>query len=548
MVNNFNNAFIDVTKVNSGELVSELSNDQSRGGGNVLNLTASLDVENNQLEDSSTVQTDSNHSNNLRDEHLPSIKVFNQPKLMYADVRDGTTSTRPLTELGNALRLLDLHGESLRFVSDARVWIKWDEAWQWDTTGASVRETASALATTIYREGANFNMKEAEHFLKWARISQSARTIDASISLLSDQGNIRLLLALLDSDPLLVGFDHARQVIDLRTGVVRPSSQLDYVTKSLGPNSVGDASKAIRWHSFLEEVFNGDVKLIDWLHRWCGYLLTGLTSEQFFLFLFGSGANGKSVFAELLRHIMGDYGRSIASSTLTEKKRQAGNASPDLADLIGCRLAMSAETEDGSALAESLIKSLTGGDTISTRKLYREPINFKPVLKLVMLGNHRPVVKGNDFGIWRRIRLVLFTRTFLEGERDPHLLETLKAEAVHILAWMIQGSLEWQRRGLSDTPASVDSLTAEYRSDQDIMGQWLAECTEANSTSKVEISELYTNYRTWAGDAGLESTNKISVGRQLSDRGYTKKRSNGKTLWNGLRLRLNNRPKVCQEE
>lgn len=243
-----------------------------------------------------------------------------------------------------------------------------------------------------------------------------------------------------------------------------------------------------------------------------------------------------------------DYGRSIASSTLTEKKRQAGNASPDLADLIGCRLAMSAETEDGSALAESLIKSLTGGDTISTRKLYREPINFKPVLKLVMLGNHRPVVKGNDFGIWRRIRLVLFTRTFLEGERDPHLLETLKAEAVHILAWMIQGSLEWQRRGLSDTPASVDSLTAEYRSDQDIMGQWLSECTEANSTSKVEIGELYTNYRTWAGDAGLESTNKISVGRQLSDRGYTKKRSNGKTLWNGLRLRLNNKPKVCQEE
>lgn len=150
MVNNFNNAFIDVTKVNSGELVSELSNGQSREGGNVLNLTASLDVENNQLEDSSTVQTDSNHSNNLRDEHLPSIKVFNQPKLMYADVRDGTTSTRPLTELGNALRLLDLHGESLRFVSDARVWIKWDEAWQWDTTGASVRETASSLATKIY--------------------------------------------------------------------------------------------------------------------------------------------------------------------------------------------------------------------------------------------------------------------------------------------------------------------------------------------------------------------------------------------------------------
>jgi len=471
---------------------------------------------------------------------LAYMQEFDAPALAVADARDGTVTTRPLTEFGNAQRLLDLHGEILRYVPDVKGWIvSRDGAWQWDTGGSFVRATASSLAPTIYSEGAAFSMEQAQHFAKWARNSQTAHVIDAAVSLLSDQGRIRLSLAMIDADTMLIGFANARQVIDLRTGQVRPAAASDYITKSLAPCAIGDSAMAVRWHSFLAQIFADDAEIIDWLHRWCGYLLTGSTSEQIFLFFFGLGANGKSVFAETIRHIMGDYGRTVAIETLTETKRQAGGASPDLADLIGCRLAMSGETEDGSALAESLVKSLTSGDTITARQLYATPVQFQPAFKLLMLGNHRPVIRGSDYGIWRRVRLVPFNKTFTEQERDPHLLDTLKAESPHILAWMVQGCLEWQRRGLADVPVVVADQTAEYRQEQDVIGQWLGECTKADRASEVDASELYTSYRNWAIESGLKPASKVSLGRRLSERGFIGRKSHGKRIWSGLTLNTN---------
>jgi P4 family phage/plasmid primase-like protien len=285
----------------------------------------------------------------------------------------------------------------------------------------------------------------------------------ATVSLLQDFEKIRLPLALVDADLFKVGFNNAKQVIDLRTGKARPALQSDFITKSLSIDRVGDSAKAIRWQSFLTQIFGDDVELIDWLKRWCGYLLTGSTAEQIFIFCFGLGANGKSVLADILRFILADYARAIASETLTESKRAAGSATPDLAELIGARLAMSAETEDGAALAESLIKSLVSGDTMTVRKLYTAPVQFTPQFKLMMLGNHKPIIKGNDYGIWRRVLLIPFRRTFKPEERDKELLNKLKAEAPHILAWMVEGCMDWQERGLRDTPKTIQEATGNYR-------------------------------------------------------------------------------------
>lgn len=526
---------------NSGMVLPAFGDGRDSGDFNDLHLAAGLDEVRNQLERCAPVERDLSRFNDAGEaDPLPNIQVFDAPSLAVADTRDGTTTTRPLTEFGNAQRLLDLHGEQLRYVPDVKGWlVSRDGAWTWDISGAFVRAIASQLSPKIYSEGAAFDMAQATHFAKWARNSQSARTIDAAVSLLSVQDRIRVALAMIDADPMLVGFDSARQVIDLHTGIARPATSSDYITKSLTPCAIGDASKAVRWQSFLVQIFDGDAELIDWLHRWCGYLLTGSTSEQIFLFFFGLGANGKSVFAELVRHIMGDYGRSVASETLTETKRQAGGASPDLADLIGCRLAMSSETEDGSALAESLVKSLTSGDTITARQLYAPPVQFQPAFKLLMLGNHRPVIRGNDFGIWRRVRLVPFNKTFTEQERDPKLLDTLKTESPHILAWMVAGCMEWQRRGLGDVPASIASQTADYREEQDIIGQWLGECTKADRASEVDGGELFINYREWATANGLKPWTNITLGRRLMERGYPPRRSNGKTYRCGLTLKLN---------
>jgi P4 family phage/plasmid primase-like protien len=371
------------------------------------------------------------------------------------DARDGTSTSRPLTEHGNALRLQDRHGNNLRYVIETKSWIYWsDGAWHWDTEGAVPRQIASNLAPAVYSEGAG-NLHEADAYAKWARKSQENKTIRAAVSILSDIDVLRLSVGMLDRDIMQAGIDGGRMLLDLRTGAVRLAVPSDYVTKSLNVREVGSARDCPRWLHFLEQVFNCDRELIDWIQRWCGYVLTGDVSEQFFCFAFGTGRNGKGTFAELLKFVMGDYARIVAPETLSEAKRAAGGASPDVAALAGARLVLSAETNDGSHMAEGLIKTLTGGDTITARQLYGLMFEFMPQFKMLISGNHKPVIKGVDYAIWARVRMIPFLRTFADHERDPKLQEKLRAEAPHILAWMIEGCLQWQRRGLQDVPAVI---------------------------------------------------------------------------------------------
>lgn len=308
------------------------------------------------------------------------------------------------------------------------------------------------------------------------------------------------------------------------------------MTKSLAVELVGEASKAVRWLEFLEQVLDGDRELIDWLWRWCGYLLSGSTVEQFLVFFFGLGANGKSVFAETLRYIMGDYARAIQVDTLCESRRVAGSATPDLVDLMGARLAMSSETEDGKALAESLVKSLVSGDSMTARPLYGKPVQFQPQFKLLMLGNHKPRIRGNDYGIWRRMRLVHFNRSFGPSECDPHLFEKLKTEAPHILAWMVEGGIAWQRKGLADVPRAVAQETANYRDEQDIFKQWMDACTVRDAAAKTSGKKLYASYRLWAIQNGLHVMTSVAVGRRLGERGLRSRRSNGDSFWFAIAL------------
>ncbi|MFX3544889.1 DNA primase family protein [Ralstonia mannitolilytica] len=347
---------------------------------------------------------------------------------------------------------------------------------------------------------------------------------------MQDRPEIRLPLVSVDADHMAVGIDNARKVVDLRTGQARPAAPCDYVTKSLNVAEVGSAEKAVRWKTFLEQVFQGDLEMIDWIQRFCGYLLTGSTQEQFFLFCYGHGANGKSVFIETLKYIMGDYSRAIASETLAATKRQAGAATPDLVPLVGVRLAMCTETEDNTSMAESLVKSLVSGDSMAVRQNYGSSFQFTPILKLVMVGNHQPRINGTDQGIWRRVRLVPFNQTFAPDKRDPQLLTKLKEEAPHILAWMLDGCKEWQRRELQDIPKAIQEATDAYREDQDVLGSWLSECTEESSV-ETAFADLYASYKAWCIDNGLMAASAKVLGRRLKERRYEPRKSNGKMLY-----------------
>jgi P4 family phage/plasmid primase-like protien len=464
------------------------------------------------------------------------IVPFLAPVLAKCDARDGTYNTRPLTELGNALRLHDDNGENLKFVPEVKAWLRWiTKSWRWDTDGAAVRSIAAQLPRTIYAEGLG-HPNDGEHFAKWARKSSERKTLAAAVNLLSDFGQVRLPVAQVDADEFLVGFDLARQVINLRTGTARAARPGDFITKSLSVGSVGNASRAIRWCQFLIEVFDGDQELIDWIQMFCGYLLTGSTQEHIFLFLYGHGSNGKGVFIELLKFVMGDYGRAIESATISESKRTAGAASPDLAILVAARMVYCNETPENTPLNEPLVKSLVSGDSQCARGLYQNPFDFKPSFKLIVAGNHKPIIRGTDFGIWRRVRLVPFTQTFNDDRKDPSLLAKLKAEAPHILAWMVAGCVKWTRHGLADTPAKIREATNVYQIDQDLTGTWLSECTERCSHGEITSRDLYDNYKAWSVDNGHRPVSNAVLGRRLSERGLHVRQSNGKRYWSGLSL------------
>jgi P4 family phage/plasmid primase-like protien len=446
--------------------------------------------------------------------------------------------TRDLTELGNAGRLLDLYSDTVRYIPGIKSWLIWqNDCWQWDTDGAKVCSLAGELHWQIYAEGQqapDFDLRKAIN--RWAVNSQSRKIIDNSTHLLSRNDHIRLPLSRIDSSLFLVGLAGSKLVIDLKSGEVRSAEPSDLITKSLGVDLLGDSSQALRWKAFLSQIFNDDSDLIGWLQRWCGYLLTGSTQEQILLFCFGLGCNGKSVFAETLRSILGDYARTLNAECLCDTNRQAGSANPELFSLIGARLALTSETEDGAALAESLIKTITGGDTVTTRPLYGSPVNFLPAFKLMMLGNHKPIVRGGGHSLWRRMRLVPFNRVFKPDERDPLLLNKLKEEAPHILAWMVEGCMKWRKQGLSVLPAAIRQATESYQSEQDLIGQWIEECCIQGKALESTSSALYESYKGWCAVNGLKPSSHVAFGRRFKERGFGSRKAHGQPVYAGICL------------
>lgn len=263
----------------------------------------------------------------------------------------------------------------------------------------------------------------------------------------------------------------------------------------------------------------GNVAMIAFLQPAIGYSLTGSTKEQCLFIAHGTGANGKSVFLRTLRELLGDYGRDCPAETLLAKRDNGINN--DIARLAGARLVCAIETEDGKRFAESLVKALTGGDTITARFLHREFFEFVPQFKLWLATNHKPTIRGDDHAIWRRIRLIPFGITIPEAEQDGDLGDKLAAERAGILQWAIEGCLAWQKDGLQ-TPGPVRAATANYRADMDRVGQWIEERCIVTAAAKVQATFAYQDYRKWIDERGEYALTLTAFGNNLTDRGIQK--------------------------
>jgi putative DNA primase/helicase len=437
-----------------------------------------------------------------------------------------------LTELGNARRLVKHHGEDLRFVHAWRSWMIWhDGHWRRDEDGGIVR-LAKATVEAMLQEAMGINDQDRRTaMLKHAIHSQKATQLRNMVSLAESEPEVVLAAEKWDADPLLLGVMNG--VVDLRTCTFRESKKEDHVTK-LGGVSFEAQARCPNWDAFLVKIFNNDQEFIKYVQRAVGYMLTGKTVEEVMFILWGDGVNGKSTFRETIFAMLGDYAIGADVSLLITNYRQGG-ATPDLARLHGRRLVTVNETEEKDQLNESRVKFITSNDVITARGLYEGFFDFMPSHKTVLTTNHKPIVKGTDEGIWRRIHLWPFIVIIPKREKDRDFrVKKLMPELGGILNWALDGLKEYHRIGL-EPPPSVVAATNEYREDMDIIGRWLDERCVLDLNARVKSTALYADFKEWGKlEMGWEMSATV-FGRNLGRR-FKRAKVDRERGFSGLRL------------
>jgi len=459
----------------------------------------------------------------------------------------------PPTDVGNGVRLVNMHGEMFRYVHEWG-WLVWTGArWQRDRTdllyrfGKDVCRQMVAAGAEILSEYAsdaqNFKLKrqagikgskmspqveKATALIEWAETSQGERRIKAMLEMARSEADTVAVAQAFDADPFLLNCTNA--TIDLRNGEPRIHERTDYLTKKC-PTPYDADAKSPLWDKFLSDVF-GDAALVSYIARVVGYVLTGSGKEQVVFILHGTGSNGKSTFLNTLLKVLGkDYAAQIDASTITGGRK--GGASNDIARLRGIRFVSSIEVGEGRRLNEALVKQFTGGDTIAARFLYKEFFEFEPEFKLFIAANHKPEVQGQDHATWRRVRLVPFEKTFTDATKDPELPAKLLAEARGILAWAVRGCLDWQKNGLL-TPEVVKAATLAYKSEMNELEDFLGMYTWNGPALSCGAGELYGKYREWEEERHNKPMAQQAFGRRMHDLGFGSGKDRGVRVWHGL--------------
>jgi putative DNA primase/helicase len=443
---------------------------------------------------------------------------------------DETAEAFNTTDLGNSRRLVAWEGGDLRYCYPWRRWLVWTgHNWLIDDRGEVLKRAKTAVSR-IYQEAAAAEDEQTRKALaKHAMSSEAERNIRAMVELAKPE--VSVLPEELDADAWKLNVLNG--TIDLRTGKLLEHTRADLMTK-VSPVEYDPMAKAPNWRSVLERVLPSE-DMRCFFKRLCGYALTGDVSEHILPVLYGTGANGKSTVLNALLDTLGDYGIQAAPDLLIAKR---GSHPTELADLFGMRFVASIEVEDGRRFAESLVKQLTGGDRIRARRMRQDFWEFDPTHTVFLATNHKPEVRGTDNAIWRRIQLVPFTETIPPDEQDKSLPEKLRAELPGILAWAVEGCLEWQLDGLQ-APEEVLQATGEYRSEMDVVGTFLDECCVLGEDENVSAGDLYRAYGEWCKETGEVQEKQRKFGSRLTERGCFERYRGGKDgghRWRGIDL------------
>jgi putative DNA primase/helicase len=462
----------------------------------------------------------------------------------------GTALVETLTDTGNAERFAKRYGGEVKYVHDWGKFIIFNgHYWQVDNVN-QVMELAKQVARAIDDEADMVDdLKLRSDISKHSVKTQQLSRLKAMIELTQSISSMIMSSAELNKDDWLLCVKNG--VVDLRYGRFREGRSEDFITQ-VAPVTFDSEAKCPRFLQFLNETFVGSdadssssiseyvtlaerEELIDYMQKSLGYALTGKTGEQCLFFAYGTGANGKTTLINLMLDLLGnDYAMQTPMDTLMVKP--GGNSSSNhLARLQGIRFVASTEVEDGAKVSESLIKQMTGGDKIAARFLYKEFVEFTPKFKLFIAGNHKPIIKGGDFGIWRRIHLIPFEITISTDQRDATLPEQLKSELSGILNWLILGCVKWRGEKLK-VPKLVEKAVSEYQKEMDTLGLWLDDCCCKVSGYRVSASEAFKSYQSWTISNAFHTSSSQAFYRKLAER-FPKKRDKKGNYFSGIFLK-----------
>jgi P4 family phage/plasmid primase-like protien len=445
----------------------------------------------------------------------------------------------PCTHVANARRIARDYKDRLHYVV-GRGWILWEgKYWRTDPTsdaslatcftgslGRHIAGEAGALSLAASLETDTNHRKTlmqlSEDRLRWAVESENVRTVAAGLKL--SKAALLLDHSATDANPWL--FNCQNLTIDLKTGKPQEHNPADLITH-ISPVHYDAQATCPKWEKFLKAVFADDMDMVAFIQRAMGYSLTGVVRERVLFFLYGpTGWNGKTTMVETFAKLIGfcddtsaGYARKVDIGTFMRSRNEDDNQRKVVV-VDGARFVYTSEVGQGQRLNAQLVKDITGKDTLQGRRLYHEAFNFPVQLKPWMYGNHKPDIRETDDAIWDRVKVIEFTVSFKDpGKLNLELPEQLLAELPGILNWAIQGCLDWQASGLNP-PKKVTEATSTYRTEQDVIGQFLNDrCTTLEGTSE-KATALYKAYLAWGGGAGRDLVSQTQFGNYLTEHGF----------------------------
>jgi putative DNA primase/helicase len=438
-----------------------------------------------------------------------------------------------LTDAGNSERLVRCFENQIKYCHEMRNWYIWTgKYWKQDVL-LGIDGLAVQTARKIYEEATETdNLERRQAIAKWAVRSESLGARKAMVT--GARHMVAVSANAFDAHPNL--FNCQNGTLDLETGEFRGHRKEDMLTKISGVEYKPGATCPM-WLDHLETVFQGDVELIDSFQMLMGYNLLQRNPEQIMSIWYGTGKNGKSETMRAIGMILGDYWVHIQAETLVVSRGGGGTARPDILRLKGARFVTCTEPEQDAALAEALVKSITGDAKMAARPLYGEVVEFEPGCKIVLATNHLPQIKGTDYGIWRRIWPIPFTATIPEAKRRPEYGTTLfREEGNGIFNWMLDGLRRYQKAGNLERPEAVQKAFQAYRLQANPIGAYLEDCCEIVEGERASKTDIYAAYRDWCSDLGQRPLSSIAFGKIMKTL-FQEGRDVRVRYWEGIRLK-----------